>query len=353
MMDLSIPPQSETWGERRGRKSETEKRSHISAFDPRQKRLWEFTPEIREIQDRMLQAEVSDNFHNLLKARAMRIPAPTQFIRPYTLDKLFGKEKGKLQDPATICWNLTVALHYKAGGRPWRLKNIPSGTCFVGIAFYHEKVGDQLGTSLAQVFTPEGEGLVLRGDRFKWEPKREPHLSTDAATRLMQGVLGAYERQAGTGPSRVVVHKTSRFSRSEIDGMNKALERVERRDFVTIYPGASGIKMFRAGYNPVLRGCVVALPDESRLLFTRGYVPYMNVYPGARVPRPIEIRFDQVDSSREELCREILGLTRLNWNTAEFGGLLPITLQFARQVGNILREIPAGIRPESRYLYYM
>src|SRR5439155_17580722 len=148
MMDLSIPPQSETWGERRGRKSETEKRSHISAFDPRQKRLWEFTPEIREIQDRMLQAEVSDNFHNLLKARAMRIPAPTQFIRPYTLDKLFGKEKGKLQDPATICWNLTVALHYKAGGRPWRLKNIPSGTCFVGIAFYHEKVGDQLGTSL-------------------------------------------------------------------------------------------------------------------------------------------------------------------------------------------------------------
>ncbi len=353
MMDLCIPIEGEEKGGPRGRKSESEKRVETSAEDPRQRRLWEFSPEVEEIRDEMLQKMVSDNFHNLLKARAMRMGAPTQFIRPYTLDKLFGKVEGRLQDPATICWNLAVALHYKAGGRPWRLQDIPAGTCFVGIAFYHEKVGGHVGTSLAQVFTPEGEGLVLRGERFKWEPKREPHLSLDAARRLMGQVLRAYEEHTQHGPSRVVVHKSSKFTDAEISGMNAGLAGVARKDFVSIYERARGIKLFRAGYHPPIRGTVVTLPDDSRLLFTRGFVPYMRIYPGARVPRPLEVRFEQADTPRDELCREILALTRSNWNTADFACLLPITLQFARQVGNILREVPAGIPPESRYLYYM
>ncbi|EQD57763.1 hypothetical protein B2A_04657, partial [mine drainage metagenome] len=69
----------------------------------------------------------------------MMIPAPTQFIRPQTLDRLFGTQEGSLQDPATIAWNLCVGLMYKAGGRPWKLGTIPAGTCYVGISFYREK----------------------------------------------------------------------------------------------------------------------------------------------------------------------------------------------------------------------
>jgi hypothetical protein len=30
----------------------------------------------------------------------------------------------------------------------------------------------------------------------------------------------------------------------------------------------------------------------------------------------------------------------MNWNSADFGGLLPITLKFATLVGEIMKEVP-------------
>jgi len=33
------------------------------------------------------------------------------------------------------CWNLAVALYYKAGGKPWRLGSAREGVCYVGIAY--------------------------------------------------------------------------------------------------------------------------------------------------------------------------------------------------------------------------
>ena len=43
----------------------------------------------------------------------------------------------------------------------------------------------------------------------------------------------------------------------------------------------------------------------------------------------------------------------MNWNSANVDGSLPITLQFARKVGNIMREIPADSIPNPKYLFYM
>lgn len=353
VMDLCIPQEGGLHGGRKGTKSKAEKKTPDSAFDPQQRKMWEFAPDIEKAKDEILESRASDNFHNLLKARAMRLDAPTQFMKPYTLDKLFGREEGHLQHPATICWNLTVALYYKAGGSPWRLQTLPAGTCFVGIAFYREKVRDTLGTSLAQVFTPDGEGLVLKGERFDWPKGKAPHLPQDSAQRIIKRVVDAYQKQTGTFPERVVVHKTSRFNDPEKAGMNQALEGVPRHDFLTIYDKGRRIKLFREGQEPPVRGTMLRLPDNSRMLYTRGYVPFMRVYPGARVPRPIDIRFEEVDTSHDKLSKEILSLTRMNWNSAGYASHLPMTLEFARQVKHILKEIPAGVEPQSRYLYYM
>lgn len=235
-----------------------------------------------------------------------------------------------------------------------RSRTVPHGTCFLGIAFYRERFGQGgVGTSLAQVFTPEGEGLVLKGERFKWPPYHEPHLTRDAARRLVEQVVRTYRTQTGVLPGRVVVHKTSRFDENEREGVKSALEGVPRHDLVTVWERSRFLKFFRAGIAPPLRGTMVSLPDQSRVLYTRGYVPSMRVYPGARVPRPLELVFDETDSSRDALCQEIMGLTRLNWNSADFAGMLPMTLQFAKTVGSILRELPPGIVPESRYYYYI
>lgn len=43
--------------------------------------------------------------------------------------------------------------------------------------------------------------------------------------------------------------------------------------------------------------------------------------------------------------RDSLILTKMNWNSANFSGLMPITIRFSKLVGDILREIPADEEP--------
>ena len=57
------------------------------------------------------------------------------------------------------------------------------------------------------------------------------------------------------------------------------------------------------------------------------------------------------DTPREALLREILILTKMNWNSARLGGLLPITLRFSRLVGDIMREI-GDWEPLTNFKYY-
>jgi hypothetical protein len=72
------------------------------------------------------------------------------------------------------------------------------------------------------------------------------------------------------------------------------------------------------------------------------------------VPSPLLIS-DHVgqDTPRETLLREVLMLTKMNWNSAHLGGLLPITVRFARLVGDIMREIPADRDPLPQFKFYI
>ncbi len=351
MMRLCIPKEGEQAQGPKGRVSKFEKK-HPSVFVESQQKLMAFSDELQEYVEEEWQRDACDNFHHALKIAAMKEGVATQFIKPFTLDRVLAEEVKGIQDPATVCWNLFNACYYKAGGIPWQLP-IQQGTCFIGIAFFKEKIGRRkMGTSLAQVFTHDGEGLVVRGESFEWPRYTEPHLSRAAMKRLIDQALDAYETQMDIHPTRVVIHKTSAFDDAEREAAESALEDVPRYDLLAIRQHHDH-KVFRSGYNPPIRGTVITMPDERRLLFTKGYIPSMQVYPGPRVPRPIEIQFDRVSSSKDQLCREILGLTRLNWNSADFASHLPMTLEFAHKVNRILREMPPGSKAKSRYRYYM
>jgi hypothetical protein len=43
----------------------------------------------------------------------------------------------------------------------------------------------------------------------------------------------------------------------------------------------------------------------------------------------------------------------MNWNSAHFAGLLPITLKFATLVGEIMKEVPRTQDPQPQFKYYM
>ncbi len=107
------------------------------------------------------------------------------------------------------------------------------------------------------------------------------------------------------------------------------------------------------GIYPPLRGTVVELGQDKYLIYTKGWVSFYGTYPGLRVPAPLEIVEHYGDSDRKKLCKEILALTKMNWNSADFSIREPITLAYAREVGQILAYVPEEVIPRPEYLYYM
>ncbi len=51
-----------------------------------------------------------------------------------------------------------------------------------------------------------------------------------------------------------------------------------------------------------------------------------------------------------ELLDEVLLLTKMNWNSARFAEQT-LTVRFAGQVGEILRDLPDDYTPEHRYAF--
>ncbi len=299
------------------------------------------------------------NLRRGLKAEAMQFGVPTQLVWPRTL-RLGTPSSGpgqRTQDIATRAWNFTTALYHKAGGSPWRLAELEPGVCFVGLSFYREVFGEspRIHTSMAQAFTAAGDGYVLRGGTFEWDDQRQgksPHLDKQLAASLLRDVIELYQKQnRGSLPSRIVVHKSSRFWEEELAGLEEACELVPRRDFVAL--GSRGLQFYRKGDYPPLRGTYVKFSETDLLLYTVGYVPFLRTYPGARVPQPLEVLEHIGDSPWDVVLKEVLALTKMNWNTADFACWDPITTAFSRRVGQILAEVPAGMKIRPEYRFYM
>lgn len=364
LMDVCLPLDGDRGTGRRGKTSRGDL-AFAAARESGQVGFAFFDKDWAQAEADLWEQEASDNFHHTLKVKALELEAATQFIKPYTLDKILAPpapepapgeapKKKRVQDKATFCWNLATGLYYKAGGAPWKIK-IPQGACFIGISFFrHKDEKTKMGTSVAQIFTHDGEGLVVKGGDFRWPFRREPHLTKEAMRSLLKKAIEVFENEWSHTPTRVVVHKSSRFNDDEKAGAHEALADVAAVDLMSIRQ-AHSYKVFRSGYNPVARGTFVTLPDKRRLLFTKGYVPALQVYPGPRVPRPVEVWFDDVRTPHDQLCEEIMALSRLNWNSADYACHEPMTLAFAKTVGKILREMPPN-SPEPRsakYRYYM
>ena len=160
---------------------------------------------------------------------------------------------------------------------------------------------------------------------------------------------GNLERAKRT-PARVVVHKTSSFSEDEQKGANSAVGNCGR-DLVTIN-ARHPFRFLRSGNYPVLRGTMISLGDNKCLLYTSGYIPRIRTYPGSRIPEPLLITRIG-DSELTEICKEIMGLTKLNWNTTSFATSLPITLEFSQRVGKVLSELDEGAKLQNHYRFYM
>ena len=327
-------------------------------------------PQIEELRDpdKRGQLPVGErplNFHDLLKARAMSVQGavPIQLIVPATADPAragqmkIRAEQRRLQDDATRAWNFHTALYYKARGRPWRLprRSTDLTTCFVGISFYHTLDRSTVQTSMAQVFNERGDGVIVRGQTVQvTKEDRVPHLGEIEMASLVTQALAAYKRTHYAQPARAVLHKSSPFSAAELAGARSALQQrgIELADFVSV-SDRSLARIFRQGLYPPLRGTLLGLDDRHQLLYTRGSVQFFETYTGMYVPQSFLVRCDAVESTPQQICQEILALTKMNWNDTQFDGGAPITLLAARKVGGILKYVPEGGTVAEHYGFYM
>ena len=293
------------------------------------------------------------NFRRALKSRTMHLGKPLQLLREVSLKV---NQKGQQAD-CVKAWNLCTALYYKSGPVvPWRLKQQSSrfSTCAVGISFYKSRDYQVTNTSLAQIFDELGTGLILRGTPVDLAKNdRIPHLREEQAYSLLVAALEEYRIALKNYPARLVIHKSSLFSDAEMSGLKaagKALK-IDSMDFVTVLD--SRLRLLRSGSYPPYRGSLVHLDDGRHVLYPRGSVWYYKTYPGKYVPQPIELRIAEAEESPSFLAREILGLTKMNWNNTQFDGKYPVTLGCARKVGEILKYLGEHEPAQTRYAYYM
>jgi hypothetical protein len=288
------------------------------------------------------------DFRRALKARAMQLEVPIQIV---TSNLLLDSQAS--QDPATRAWNSSVALFYKGGGIPWRVRTEGPETCFVGISFHYLRTNktDLMYSSLAQAFSSEGEGFALKGDTVprSGDSRKTPQLSLEQAEALGKRIVLEYRDRTGKDPSRVVLHKTTRFVEDEREGFDRALAQIPIVEFVNITP--SDFRLVQRAAYPPKRGTLCRINNEASYLFTTGYIPEWNTYPGMHIPVPVRIRTDRsIDVVRA--ANEVLALARMNWNTAFDTTGSPITLRFARQVGGIMAEAGRD-KPNPSYRFYM
>ena len=303
------------------------------------------------------------SFHDLLKAEAMRLSVPIQMVRPKTYQgKQPPRKRGKktlslpLQDEATRAWNIHSALYYKAGGIPWRLLRDAAEltTCFVGISFYRTLDKSRLLTSVAQVFNERGEGVIVKGGQAQLDKNdKTPHLSEADAHALLKKAIQVYRQEHRTSPARVVVHKTSRVLAEEARGFDSAAQEhaIDSVELLTVRRSLT--RLFREGTYPPLRGTFVDLQPGSGLLYLKGSVDFFETYPGMYVPRPLEFTTYRAETPVEQLAREMLSLSKLNWNNTQFDGGEPITVRAARRVGDILKCVADGGKIQPTFRFFM
>ncbi len=297
------------------------------------------------------------NFHHQLKERLLRHDAPTQIVRETTIahrdfPNRAGEPVRKLDNlQSAIAWHVSTAVFYKAGGRPWKIGTAREGVCYVGLVFknYEKHEDPRTACCAAQMFMDSGDGVVFKGAVGPWyQGKRgHYHLSVEAAKQLIEICVNSFKSKHNEKPPRqLFIHGRVRFNDEEWEGFQKGAGSATQVVGVRIR-GDREIKLFRKGDNPVLRGIALPIDKFKGSLWTRGFVPRLRTYPGREVPNPLFVEINRGDESIETVLKDVLSLTKLNYNACLFADGVPVTLKFADAVGEILTVGPTaeGVPP--------
>lgn len=297
------------------------------------------------------EGEVFD-LHDYIKAYAAQKNIATQIIQESTLSDLLK---------VSVYWWLSLAFYVKSMRTPWALSNLNQETAYAGIGYSikrnkYGKTDIVLGCS--HIYNAKGEGLKYKLSKIKnvqFDKKKNPYLTYDEAFKLGVSIRELFMLSMNTLPKRVVVHKRTPFKVDEINGIKDALGKagIENVDLVEINMELD-IRYIAQKNNygsletdgfPVSRGTCILTSKNSALLWTHGIVPsvrnesYKYYLGGRSIPAPLKIIKHYGNGDLNTIATEILGFTKMNWNSFDLYTKLPATIDTSNtlaRIGNLL-----------------
>lgn len=317
------------------------------------------------INDEAVPYEYDPDFRNQLKALLLREQIATQILRESTIayDEFLSDHGDPVRDlkilESDIAWNVTSAVFYKTGGRPWKLRAIRPGVCYIGLVFKQdEKSKDpRSACCAAQMFLDSGDGVVFKGNMGPWyHPGRgDYHLDEAAAKELVEKAVRAYAAKNNqVPPTELFIHGKTRFNDKEWAGFSQGGGNTKVVG-VRIVPDRD-LRLYHPGATPALRGLAWLEDERTAHIWTKGFVPRLQTYPGREVPLPLHVDVCRGEADIRTVVQDIMALTKLNYNSCRYADGVPVTLRFADAVGEILvsgPEVDAAGAPPLSFKYYI
>lgn len=312
--------------------------------------------------------QYDNHFHNQLKLKLLKHEILTQIIRESTIAyneypylKVNGKPKRDLSTMETdIAWNIATSVYYKIGGLPWKLGTIRKGVCYIGLVFKidERQKNSKYACCAAQMFLDSGDGMVFKGAIGPWynEETKEYHLTKDASFDLLTKALTSFKKSNDELPQEIFIHGRTQFNDDEWLGFCEAVEEHKISLVGVTIKDEKVFKLYRDKNFPILRGSYYAKDKNNAFLWTKGFIPRLQQPLGLETPNPLTIKIirNKANTSIDLVCRDILALTKLNYNSCRFCDGLPVTLKFANVIGDILTSGKIDdLKPALPFRYYI
>jgi hypothetical protein len=283
--------------------------------------------------------------HDFVKAFCVQRGIATQFLDQETSIDSYQ---------CRVWWWLSLALYVKRMRMPWVLDSMAENTAFAGLGFSIDKSaanGHHVVLGCSHIYSSRGEGLQYRLSKVENPIIRRGNafMSKDDARRTGETIRQLFFDARLKLPDRVVLHKRTPFTKDEREGLADGLSGVRCIEMlevqvdsalryvasVTGRDGAIDDDNF-----PVRRGTVIKLDDFSALIWVHGATtaidPRRKYFQGKRrIPAPLTIRRHAGNTDLQQIAEEILGLSKMNWNTFDLYTKLPATLHSSNEIARI------------------
>lgn len=291
--------------------------------------------------------EESFDLHDYIKAFSASKGIATQLIREETLD-----DKLTCQ----IYWWLSLSFYVKSLRTPWILNNQEKSTAYAGIGYSISKIKEktEIVIGCSHIYDSNGQGLkykLSKIDNYILDKQNNPYLSFKDAFQFGVSIRELFYESLNRLPERVVIHKRTRFTEDEISGIKASLNKagIKKIDLVEISFETDARFVAMSVYNkelqvdkfPISRGTCIVTNKHTALLWTHGIVPsvrqpnYKFYLGGRSIPAPIKITKHYGESNIDLISTEILGLTKMNWNSLDLYSKLPSTIDSSNKIARI------------------